>query len=263
MSAVISNRCAVFDRIVCAFDGSPGSFEAARQAGLLRSGLGTIALVAVFEPPAVSSSVYGAPLILSEAEHALALRANAARAECPGASVELLEGPTIPRLLARVNENHTTLVAVGATSRNRGVGFVRGSVATAMLHRTRSSVLVARPHTAGDSFPRSVTVGYDGSSGAAAALRAGRDIANRFDAELRVIAAGDAASGELDELAATILEHQKGSAVDVLLDASAESDLVVVGSRGLHGPHALGSVSERVGHRASCSVLVVRETAFA
>jgi nucleotide-binding universal stress UspA family protein len=46
----------------------------------------------------------------------------------------------------------------------------------------------------------------------------------------------------------------------VLLDASVESDLLVVGSRGLHGPRALGSVSERVGHRALCSVLVVRET---
>jgi nucleotide-binding universal stress UspA family protein len=263
VSVVISNRCAVFDRIVCAFDGSPASFEAARQAGVLRSGLGTIAIVGVFEPPAESPSVYGAPLIVSEAEHALATQATAARSECPGAAVELLEGPTIPRLLARVNENHTTLVAVGATSHNRGIGFVRGSVATAMLHRARSSVLVARPHTAGDAFPRSVTVGYDGSSGAAAALRAGRDVASRFDAELRVIAAGDAAAAELDVLAAAIVERQQGSAVEVLLDASAESDLLVVGSRGLHGLHALGSVSERVGHRALCSVLVVRETPFA
>jgi nucleotide-binding universal stress UspA family protein len=36
-------------------------------------------------------------------------------------------------------------------------------------------------------------------------------------------------------------------------------DLVVVGSRGLHGVRALGSVSERVAHRARCSVLVVNE----
>jgi nucleotide-binding universal stress UspA family protein len=260
MSAVIGNRCAVFDRIVCAFDGSPGSFEAARQAGVLRSSLGTIALVGVFEPAPASPAVYGAPLIVSQAEHALATQATAARSKCPGAAVELLEGATIPRLLARVNENDTTLVAVGATSRNRGIGFVRGSVATAMLHRARSSVLVARPHTAADAFPRSVTVGFDGSSAAAAALRAGREIASRFDAELRVITAGDAATAELDVLAAAIVERHEGSAVDVLLDASAESDLLVVGSRGLHGPRALGSVSERVGHRALCSVLVVRET---
>ena len=36
-------------------------------------------------------------------------------------------------------------------------------------------------------------------------------------------------------------------------------DLVVIGSRGLHGLKALGSVSERVAHQAECSVLVVRE----
>lgn len=34
--------------------------------------------------------------------------------------------------------------------------------------------------------------------------------------------------------------------------------LAVVGSRGLHGVKALGSVSERVAHDAACSVLVVR-----
>ena len=37
-----------------------------------------------------------------------------------------------------------------------------------------------------------------------------------------------------------------------------DADLLVVGSRGLHGVRALGSVSERVAHRAPCSVLVVR-----
>jgi nucleotide-binding universal stress UspA family protein len=39
---------------------------------------------------------------------------------------------------------------------------------------------------------------------------------------------------------------------------SADADLLVVGSRGLDGFRALGSVSERVAHEASCSVLVVR-----
>jgi nucleotide-binding universal stress UspA family protein len=43
-----------------------------------------------------------------------------------------------------------------------------------------------------------------------------------------------------------------------LVAAAAEADLLVVGSRGLHGLKALGSVSERVAHRARCSVLIVR-----
>ena len=52
--------------------------------------------------------------------------------------------------------------------------------------------------------------------------------------------------------------YQHTNPVAALLAASAESDLLVVGSRGLHGLRALGSVSERIAHRARCSVLVVR-----
>jgi nucleotide-binding universal stress UspA family protein len=47
----------------------------------------------------------------------------------------------------------------------------------------------------------------------------------------------------------------------MLLGAVEPSDLLVVGSRGLHGIRALGSVSERVAHKAPCSVLVVRPPA--
>ena len=43
-----------------------------------------------------------------------------------------------------------------------------------------------------------------------------------------------------------------------LVAAAADADLLVVGSRGLHGFNALGSVSERVAHNARCSVLIVR-----
>jgi nucleotide-binding universal stress UspA family protein len=46
--------------------------------------------------------------------------------------------------------------------------------------------------------------------------------------------------------------------VDALVEVSPSADLIVMGSRGLHGLSALGSVSERVAHRAACSVLVVR-----
>ncbi len=46
--------------------------------------------------------------------------------------------------------------------------------------------------------------------------------------------------------------------VRVLVRASMDADIVVVGSRGLHGLKSLGSVSERVAHQAACSVLVVR-----
>jgi nucleotide-binding universal stress UspA family protein len=48
--------------------------------------------------------------------------------------------------------------------------------------------------------------------------------------------------------------------VPALVEAAACADLLVVGSRGLHGLRALGSVSERVAYQAGCSVLVVRRS---
>ena len=53
----------------------------------------------------------------------------------------------------------------------------------------------------------------------------------------------------------------EGPVDDVLVDESHRADLLVVGNRGLHGVRALGSVSERVAHKAPCSVLVVRRPA--
>jgi nucleotide-binding universal stress UspA family protein len=57
-----------------------------------------------------------------------------------------------------------------------------------------------------------------------------------------------------------IFRSEKGRAHDVLVSATRaeETSLVVMGSRRLSGVRALGSVSERVAHRAPCSVLVVR-----
>jgi nucleotide-binding universal stress UspA family protein len=46
--------------------------------------------------------------------------------------------------------------------------------------------------------------------------------------------------------------------VEALVEAASRADLTVVGSRGASGLRALGSVSERVAHRAASSVLVVR-----
>ena len=71
------------------------------------------------------------------------------------------------------------------------------------------------------------------------------------------------AGADLDEAHRLAPEIQElaGSAVDELAHAAEHADLLVVGSRGLKGLKALGSVSERIGHTAACSVLVVRPPA--
>ena len=112
-----------------------------------------------------------------------------------------------------------------------------------------------------DAFPRSIVVGHDGSSGAAAAATVAKELAHRFDAVLRIVVATGGDPVLIDSLPredelewSTLLAHQRRSTA-----VSDEADLLVVGSRGLRGMRALGSVSERVGHLARCSVLVVRE----
>jgi nucleotide-binding universal stress UspA family protein len=54
------------------------------------------------------------------------------------------------------------------------------------------------------------------------------------------------------------VEEHDARALDSLNVASEAAGLVVVGSRGLRGVRALGSLSERLAHEARCSVLVVR-----
>lgn len=259
MTAMTSpTRCRVFDRIVCGIDTSPLSLEAVRQACVLTSMRGEIELVAVAQTLADEYSIYGPPAGTSEREHALAQRLAEAKEICPRAAAELLHGPKVARLLDLLDESDATLVAVGAASRHRGIGIVRGDLATEMLHRAPASVLVARASDMDDRFPRSVVVGYDGSPGAEAALGVARDLADGFDTSVRVIAAGDASPDEL-AFAALGLVRDKRPPVEALLAASSEADLLVLGSRRLRGLRAVGSVSERLGHRAACSVLVVRD----
>ena len=47
--------------------------------------------------------------------------------------------------------------------------------------------------------------------------------------------------------------------VGALVERSRTVDLVVVGSRGVHGMQTIGSVSERIAHQAHCTALIVHE----
>lgn len=141
-----------------------------------------------------------------------------------------------------------------------------------------------------------IVVGIDGSSSSLAALRwAAQEarargstvravlVAGALDAHGRIVGervdAGHAqreARGELDALVDAALagsppedardverEVVVGLPAPALLDAAADADLLVVGSRGLGGFRGLllGSVSRAVMQRARCPVVVVREGA--
>jgi hypothetical protein len=87
----------------------------------------------------------------------------------------------------------------------------------------------------------------------------------RFNAELSpVVAAGGKSVDRrlVDRIIGCQREESPDEPVAALVAAAADADLLVVGSRGLHGLKALGSVSERVAHEAHSSVLVVRDPAW-
>ncbi len=201
------------------------------------------------------AATHAAELLENEAEAALA----EAQALAPSATAKLVAGDPVAALQQEVKADDTTLVVVGSHGRRRAAAMMLGTVAARMLRDAPCSVLVARPARDPDRWPQAIVVGVDGSIESALAFSVARDVAERFGGSVRALAS---TSDQLDRdvARATVpdLEEEPGRAVDVLAAASDSADLVVVGSRGLHGLKALGSVSERVAHQARCSVLVVR-----
>lgn len=258
----------VFSRVLVGIDGSRQALEAANQAATLEDVDGQLTLLSAWDvaPAAVLGGTgsdipyyYDEELQRATAENALAAAKDYV---APSAAPigKLVRGSPVAELLREIERSEGTLVAVGSSGTGRLLGIVEGEVATEIVHRAPCSVLVAR--RAEGEFPRRLVVGIDGSTESAAAYAAARYLSERFGAELRALVAWGG-KGVNERLAAVITEREHEDSgdhpVQALLTAAHSADLVVVGSRGLHGVRALGSVSERVAHGAACSTLIVRE----
>ena len=249
---------ATFSRVICGVDGSPESLTAVRQAARLLEADGALVLIAVANVAQAAQAgvraAHAADLLQQEAEAALA----AAQSEAPPSSSTMLVNGDPRAVLLREAEG-ASLLALGSHGRRRSVGMLLGTVAATMLHHARCSLLVARPAREPETWPQSVVVGIDGSTESATAFTIARSMADRFGATVRAVSAiDDQVDPERARSIAPELEEERGKAVDALATASASTDLVVVGSRGLQGLKALGSVSERIAHQARSSVLIAR-----
>jgi nucleotide-binding universal stress UspA family protein len=162
-------------------------------------------------------------------------------------------------LLGEVEAEQATLVAVGSHGRGRAAAMLLGTVAARMLRDAPCSVLIAREARDETTWPQSMVVGIDGSLESAGAFAVAHALAERFGASVGAVASSDDQFDRQAALSITSeLEKQPGRAVDALAAASESADLILVGSRGLHGLKAIGSVSEPVANQARSSVLVVR-----
>ena len=246
----------LFDRIVCGIDETIESLEAVRQAATLCSPGGRLTLLIADD---ILGELAGGLDVRAREELERDLRAVLDRAAelAPDAERRLVPGAAVESLLDAAGR--ATLVVLGTHGISRAFAVAVGSVGYRVLHGAPCSVLVARPPLFPAAFPSSIAVGVDGSPASLAAVEEAQKLAERFGAELRfVCAADDHVDLERARAAVPHLTKDDRDPVDALVAAGAESDIVVVGSRGLHGLRSLGSVSERVAHKSPSSVLVVR-----
>lgn len=257
-----------FRRVLCAVNGTRVSSEAVRQALSLVHPSGRISFVAVSDERGTGHWEQ-ASLSARHAEEAL----DEARRVADEAMVEvvthLLHGD--PQTVTLALAEHHDLLVLGAHGHSRAAGMFVGSLASKAVHVANVPVMLAR--VGGDTpFPGLVVAATAGEADeetarVAAAIAASHDkplvlghAEHRDDAATRhALAEQVTAARDLTGTEPTVVS-ERGDPVDTVCDVAREAGarLVVTGSSGRRGVAALGSVSERIAHRALCSVLVLR-----
>jgi nucleotide-binding universal stress UspA family protein len=251
----------VFARVIAGVDGSEPGFEACRQAGRLVEPDGWLEVFSAVYLVGANLAGWSAARIADELwqEGGEAIE-KAKMIVGPRAESRLVNGPGFESIMREIERERATLVVVGTHGHSRISEIMIGGVAGELLHEAPCSVLVARPPAAEAIFPRAIVAGIDGSRESEVALATAEYLAQRFAVELGVVTAVGGKDVDLAHarLRAPSVAKLYAHPVPGLVEAGRNVDLLVAGSRGLHGIRALGSVSERVAHRAPCSVLVVR-----
>lgn len=230
--------------------------------------------VSVWDPALAAHAGIHASTVMSDLRKQGADALNRAQEAVPGLEqLLLMRGGDVSGLLQAAAEVGADLICVGSHGGSRMAGITFGSVASGMVHYAPCSVLVARRPESGH-FPGLIVHAGDGSPDSLDAARVAGEIGARHGSKVITISVGDDSgrartlaeqAGAMIELAGAepVVEVQQDSPprAIVALANSAQASLVVMGSRGMTGLRALGSVSERVSHRAPCSVLIVRRAA--
>lgn len=261
-----------FEHIVCGIDGSYSAHEAARQAAALIGPSGLLELIAVageWGTGLNAASVLSRPharRALDDVQHEL-------RRAGVHVQARVVTGRPPHEVLLREADGCDLLV-VARHAHSRVGGIAMGSTASNLAHRAHVPLLLAVAPPTGVRFPERILVAADGPGHPERAVRMAGQIASATDAQITLLRLDWSRRAKRPELAAAVAELNGVGAepVEILmgglprrkipeLATQERTSLIVLGSRGLNGARAFGSVSERVAHEAPCSVLIVRPPA--
>lgn len=268
MHPALGTRLTPFKHVLVAVDGSRASEHARHQAAALVDSSGDLAFMAITDERGVGAAHQSS--LRKERARQVTEEARREASETgltASSSVFFSQHPARAIVVAAADYD---LLALGGHRHSRVAGIVLGSTATLALHTCSVPVLIARPQSS-DDFPRHVMAAL-GDAGDAGVAETARRIAAASGSRLLLAHIGgtDPALDHVLELEAQAGARElasdpavvvvPGDPVESLpvLAAGSGIDLLVLGSRGHSGARALASVSERVAHRARCSVLVMR-----
>ncbi|WP_133913089.1 universal stress protein [Streptomyces sp. NBC_00582] len=226
------------------------------------------------------------------ADDVVAVAVGRARARRPDLTVSGEVVPEEPEYVLVREGRRASVLVVGTRGRGSVVEMLLGSVSLTVAAHAHCPVVVVRDGPSDGGTRRRVVVGVGGTGKDSAATRFAAEEARLRGVPLDAVRAWRCPARESvehplltgaparlhEEQAARVLEEAlanvpadvelrrrtvEGPARDVLLDASRDAALLVVGARRTHGHLGLqlGQVAHGVLHRATCPVAVVPEPA--
>src|ERR1035441_4945781 len=261
---------AVFTNVLCAVDGSPGGYAAVEQAAALTGPDGHMTLLAVtsFRSAGAARSPAIAPVRMKEIlDRAVQITEDA----CVSTSVEVERAAPPAEVILEWAAEHD-LLAMGAPTTPWPAGMLGGGPTAAAVGSLVTPLLAARSFPSADASRGPILVASDGLEGSDQLVEFAARLARSRGASVQLVHAGGHRSRKRRDRIAEqtrALERafgdssnamiESGSARTVIADTARALDahLVVMSSRRLHGPIAIGSVSRHVVHKAGCSVLLV------
>lgn len=261
----------VFVDILCAVDGTRRSYSAVAQAAVLAGPQGHLALLAVTAVTgsgAYKGAAISPPRAAEILEHAAGIAAEA-RVSCT-TSIDPA-APPVQVILERASGHD--LLALGAPAGSRlGAMFVEG-VADAALGSLTTPLLAARSLPDGERrFAQHILVASDGLDGSDELVDLAARLGRAHEASVILLhtigVESHARPHRIEEQARRLqdalgdvaeLRVEVGGAAEAIVQAASGErvSLILLGSHGLEGLKALGSVSRQVVHDAHCSVLLV------